>query len=538
MDSSDARTPSDNAGSARFSPAALRRMWLPLSIAVAYALAVLFEEKIRVGHGLGWDGEIYGLWAKDFPAAFRTGFDAYYIQRVLPSGVVYAGLRLLKIAPNDAAIIRGFELANIVLVALSAWSYDVTARRLTPSARSRWVGAVGLFGCFAIAKFSAFDPVLTDVWAFALGMFQLQFCLTGRRLWLVVVTVLGAFAWPTLLVTGCCLLFFPAPPASVPGGTASPASAIDLGQAGPEPLALGRAPAHLNDVIAALLVAGWVWLCWPMARDGHTLGNSTGVIQLNVVALSVAISAVYLFVSARALLDDRCLFDLRWQLRAAWSGRAALAILLFGGVTLLRMQLTNGPSEYGMASNIEMTVFSAIKEPGIFGLAHVLYWGPLLGVMLLGWRRIIAAIHRAGPAVTLVALAALLLSLNGESRKLANFAPFLYVFALPLLDELRLSARQAWLLSILALLFSRVWIPFDGNMKGDLAEFPGQMLFMVIGPWMNPRMYLLQGALVSVLIGGFWLWLFRGRGGRAAPPREPASPYEASACEVSGKAES
>jgi hypothetical protein len=492
---------------------ALAGLLLPATIALGYALAVVFQEKIKVGDGLGWDGVKYGQWVKLFPAVLRDGVDAYYVQRVLPSGVVYAGLRLLDVAAKNPAIIRGFEIANVVLVALSAWSYDVTARRLAISARSRWVGAIGLFASFGILKFSAFDPVLTDVWAFAFGMFQLQFCLTRRPLWLALVTAAGAFAWPTLLPVGCCLLFFPVShPAQ--GGRAASAQAAAR-PAGLDVPIYERAPARLNEVIAWLLVAVWVWICWPFARDGHSLGNSTGVIETNVVAVSVALSAAYLFVGTRALLDDRRLFDLRGQLRAAWSPRAAFAVLLFVGVTLLRMKLTSAPSRYGLDSNIEMTVFSAIKEPAIFALAHVLYWGPLLLLMLLGWRRLVAAIQRSGSGVTVVALVALLLSLNGESRKLANFAPFFYVFALPLLDELRLSMQKAWLLAGVALLFSRVWITFDGKMKGDLSKDPGQALYMVMGPWMNPNMYLLQGALVLALLGGAWLLFFRPRTRRA-----------------------
>ncbi|MEO8183787.1 MAG: hypothetical protein ABI895_33600 [Deltaproteobacteria bacterium] len=503
----DGRAPRESGGAFRLLRTTVSGLLLPTAIGLAYALAVLFREQIKVGGGLGWDGILYGKWARDFPAVLRDGVDAYYAQRVLPSGVAYAGLRLLDLKATNPAIIKAFEIANVVLVSLSAWSYDVTARRLAISARSRWVGAIGLFGSFAILKFSVFDPVLTDVWAFAFGMFQLQFCLTGRPLCLALVTALGAFAWPTLLPVGCCLLFFPVfhPTPGSSAVTAQPPAP----RAGLDAPISGRAPARLNEAVAWLLVAVWIWLCWPMARDGHSLGNSTGWIELNVVAVSVAVSAAYLFVGTRALLDDRRWFDLRWQLRAAWSPRAALAIVLFVGITLLRMRITSRASLYGLDSNIEMTVFSAIKEPAIFALAHVLYWGPLLVLMLLGWRRVVATIQRSGPGVTLVALMALLLSLNGESRKLGNFAPLFYVFALPLLDELRMSARKAWLLVLLSLSFSRVWITFDGKMKGDLAQFPGQMLYMVMGPWMNPSMYVLQGTLVLALLGGLWLLFFR-----------------------------
>jgi hypothetical protein len=88
------------------------------------------------------------------------------------------------------------------------------------------------------------------------------------------------------------------------------------------------------------------------------------------------------------------------------------------------------------------------------------------------------------------------LSLNGESRKLVSVAPLFYVFLLPVLDQLAISTRRAWFLGIASLLFSRVWIRFEGNMVGDLAQLPGQMLYMVMGPWITPEMYLLQLLIV------------------------------------------
>ncbi|HVZ31028.1 MAG TPA: hypothetical protein VG963_01295 [Polyangiaceae bacterium] len=456
------------------------RLSLPVTVALVFALAVVFQEKITVGHGLGWDGVRYAKWAKNFGPVLRKGVDAYYAQRLLPSAVAYGSLVLFGVKTKAPMIIRAFEIWSVVLVALSAWSYDVAARSLRVSTQTRWLGAIGLFGSFAILKFAAFDPVLTDVWGFAFGMFQLQFCLTRRHLPLALISVLGAFAWPTLLPVGACLLFFPA--------VAEPCE--------PAPV---RMPWHVHDLLAAALVGVWIWLCWPMARDGHTLRNSTGDIDLRFVRLSVAVSAAYLFAGARELLADRRLLEPRMYLRAAWSLPGALAVATFVGAVALRSKVTSAAALYGLHETIEMTVFSAIKEPGIFALAHVLYWGPLVLLMFLGWRRVVGAIHRAGPGVTGVALVGLVLALNGESRKLVSFAPLFYVFLLPALDQLAISARQAWFLALASLLFSRVWITFDGNMVGDLQQMPAQMLYMVMGPWITPEMYLLQLLIVLVL---------------------------------------
>jgi hypothetical protein len=470
---------------------------LPLLVTLAYVLSVVLTEKIQIHSGLGWDGSDYGAWAADFPAALQRGFDAYYAQRVLPSALVYVALGALGLARTTPQIIVAFEVANVVLVALSAFSYDSVARSLRASVESRWWGAVGLFASFAILKYSAFYPVLTDVWAFAFGMLQLQFFWKRQLFALAGITLLGSFAWPTLLPVGACLCLLHQPSAEA---------------AEPRP-----APAHLNDVLAGLISASWVWVCLPKAREGFSLDLGTGTIDLTVVRLSLLVSTAFLFWGARQLLDQRCLFEIRaYRQASSWYGASCAAAVALIAV-FARAHITSRPAKFGLQSNIDQAVFSALKEPGIFALSHVLFWGPWVLIVLFSWRHCVAALHRAGLGLTLVALFGVVLSLNGESRKLANFAPLFCLSALPHLDRLGLHKRQVIGFGVAALLFSRVWLEFDGRMPGKLFAFPSQLLFMVIGPWMTPTNYAAQLALVAAGAIPLFFWLRQRAAARATP---------------------
>lgn len=476
--------------------AGLGRLVLPLLVTLAYTLCVVFMEKIKVGRGFGWDGAAYGKWVKDFASVLNDGVHSYYVQRLFPSSVIHVALRALEVPRKNPQIIHAFEVANVLLVALSAFSYDAVARRLRVSDNTRWLGAIGLFINFSLLKYSAFYPVLTDVWAFALGALQLQLYLSRRVYWLAAVTAVGGFTWPTLLPVGACLLLFSAAP--------------QHREQAPAP-----APAHLNDVAAGLVTAALWWACYSQMRPGYTLENSTGVVDERLVLLSALVAGAYIFWSVRQLLNDRQLYQPRAYLQALSLRSVLLTAAVYAGVLLLRARLTRSDSLLGLSSTLNELVFSTLKEPGLFALAHVLVWGPLLLIVMLRWQQVVAAIHRAGIAATFVALCGVLLSLHSESRKLCNLAPFFYCLALPCLDRLAPSRKALLAFGAVSLAYSRVWVTFDGRMQRPLSSFPAQELFMVVGPWMTPRMYALQGAIVLATGLAVFFWV-RARQATAA----------------------
>jgi hypothetical protein len=468
---------------------------LALAVAVGYALAVWLGEKILVNGGLGHDGRQYGRWAADFyGSVVKHGVSAYYIQRVLPSAVVHAGLRLVGAAPTTRNIIAGFEIANCVLVWLAAWSFSATVKQLGVSPVTRWLGALCLFGSFGILKWSAYYPVITDVWAMALGTFQLQCYLRRRPFALAAVTVLGAFAWPTLLLVGSCLLLC----CGVERRAGPPSEAV---------------PAHLHDVGAALATLAWGFACWSMLDRHYDPHIGTGPIFLPVVRLSWLVSAAFLFWGLRTLLRDRRVFDVRLILRGLLTVPGALAVALFVGLTLLRPHLSSGAHGLSVADHVDVTAFTALKAPGIFLLAHVLFFGPIVLVVCLRWSDLVRVLHGAGLGPTLIALLAVLFALNSESRKLFNFAPMVLPFVAVLLDRLQPPRRELAVFAIVSLLSSKVWLTLDGRLRGPASDFPSQTLYLSVGPWMSLTMYALQLVVVAVVAVWIARWL----------PRSPTS---------------
>ena len=74
-------------------------------------------ERLSLNEGYGWDGLFYGDWVERLGTVlFAEGLDDYYLQRILPSALVRAGLVLAGLAAEGRTIVnrvyhldRGFE---------------------------------------------------------------------------------------------------------------------------------------------------------------------------------------------------------------------------------------------------------------------------------------------------------------------------------------------------------------------------------------------------------------------------------------------
>ena len=125
--------------------------------------------------------------------------------------VVHYALRLCAVPLTVPNVIRAFQFLNIALLTLTALLWCRVAAELQVGEAGKWLGAIGLFANFAVAKFITYYPVLTDPSALALGMLLLHCYLRRQRFALVLLTALGAFVWINLAYQGALLLAFPRP---------------------------------------------------------------------------------------------------------------------------------------------------------------------------------------------------------------------------------------------------------------------------------------------------------------------------------------
>lgn len=472
------------------------------------AANILWAEQLTVNRGFGWDGLWYAAWARDFyQQVFVERVPDYYVQRILPSGVVHYGLRLLGAAPTDANIIHAFHLYNLALLALSAYVWGLVADRLSVSTRGKGLGFVFLFFTYAILKNNFYHAVLTDTTAFALGVLMFYFFLRDSRAGLLFVLVAGGFVWPTTPHMAALLFAFPRP-----GEGEAPRPAT------PAPLGVG-----LNNVVAALAAGAALAMLLYLTLRGleERMGYFGRALRIDFPLLPVSLAALglYLFFATRAAADDGRLYRPSAFLKALNWRRAALALALVAGLKVAVRLMENG-ADIGWGSMkgfLMYTLMTTLTDPLIYLVAHVIYFGP--GVLLLAflWRPFCEAAREFGPGMTLLLLLNVGLSINPQSRYQINVVAVLMMLLARVLDRRGLTWRGVALWAALGLLFSKVWYLFripadadDGTMEGVL-RFPLQHYFMSSGPWMSRDMYFAQGGAVLAAAALIFLVVRRQR---------------------------
>jgi hypothetical protein len=456
-------------------------------------LGVFFGEKIPINGGLGWDGLLYGTWAKAGPAQFSdAAFDQDMIRRILPSMLVHYGLRIFGMPLNDANVIRGFGLLNILCLACVSWCWVKIAAMLGLGARGRWLGFCGFILNFAVIKHTSYYPVLTDIPAYAVGCGMLYFYLRRSEAAVSALTIVGAFIWPLLLLQGVVLLLFPRDTAKV--GT---------DEAGAEP----RRSIHgANFWIAAML--NYLILTAIAWSINHARLPISGYIDFaaSVLPLSLAVVAIYVFLVALYLIDvDRFIHRVFDLFTRDWR-RVVKVLVLIAVVQAIYWQAAPGQS--GAKLYLLKLAVKSVYKPGAFLVGHAVYFGPIILMVILLWSDISRQIRQVGLGLSIVALLALLQALDGESRHLIHAFPVFVPFAVQAIERFNWSGRQCLAFALLAAFATKCWFLInspDFETKNNLLEFPLQNYAMNYGVFMNTETYLIQGA---VAVGAF-IMLYR-----------------------------
>jgi hypothetical protein len=462
--------------------------------------SLLWGERLPVGDGLGWDGQNYAAWAKDFnKSIFVDKVNDYYVQRIAPSAVVHFGTKQLlrpfyshhqihDILAQNKNIILAFGIYNLALLVLSVWIWGRIADHLAMTNLGKWFGFCALFVNYAIAKSNTYQPVILDTSAFFLGLLMFHFFLKRNSWGLLAVIIISGFTWPTMPVMAALLLVLPRPdrelsPAPV---TSATTRLISMGLAVLVTLGVG--------LLFVYLVRHNVMQGWDRAE----------MVRINFALLHVSIAATlaYIFVGFRQVLNDGHLFNLPSIIRIIqWKWVAATLVVLF--LQRIAYHRLQGPlpSIWQFSDFIWYTFISSLSEPFIFLVAHAVYYGPIILLLAIFWRPFCERASSLGVGFKLFVILNLALSICPQSRyQIPAVAAFAIVMVW-IVDGWRLNRWQLAFWVLLSLLYSKVWYTFNtGPMNptgmASLLSFPLQHFFMNSGPWMSHSMYLVQGAVV------------------------------------------
>ncbi|HYF50152.1 MAG TPA: hypothetical protein VEJ63_12155 [Planctomycetota bacterium] len=433
-------------------------------------------EKMPVADGAGWDGRTYVHLVTHFDEVVQKGkLDAYYAQRLVPSTVMYTAFKVAGMEITHRRVIRLFDLYNVLLVACAAFFWGLIADHFRLRDESKWLGFFALFINFCMLKYNFYNPALTDTTAFFLGVVMIYLYLSQATAWLAIATVVAAFTWPTGLVTGLVLLVLP------PG-------VIKVTQ-----------PRVLNWVIAASAAAIACALAYYTVRVlyyTHDRMHSHEFDHASIIFLFWFLLSIAYLIRLPA-----------WPLRVEWKVllvRLGIAALVFSCVYFTLNYLSSSASTSTLRKFVKANLALAVGRPLIFLVAHFAFFGPIICVLLLCWKKVSQRIADAGLGLALLGVSGLCLAIGSESRQLAMVIPLFMVFAVVVLDDMRLPRSFYVSFALGAILVSKVWLKMNVDVAGqavdeDFLVWPWQRFFGSIGYYMSMQMYSIQATVLIVM---------------------------------------
>lgn len=471
------------------------------------AVLVALHTALRPDRVVGWGGEAAALlrWVGTFHEELVGGrLTAFEVSRSLPSATLCYALRAVGVRPDEPGRILAFAVWDALLLLVVALAWRGTARRLSIGVGGAWVGLAALLLGHPVLKDAQALPYTTDTTALALGSLAVLAYVAGSAPALLALAVAGAFTWPTALPVTALLLVLPR------GGPTAP---------GP------RAFATAGAALGALAFLAFVHV---LLRRGAVdpfaqVGGRAVAPMVDLLLPSQAIAAAALFLGLRGLLDRADLAAPRALLDARLAARAALCVGVALAARAVQQALSDGRDMLplgpgldranGVGLYLEVSAYRAVARPAAFLVAHAAYFGPLVLLLLLRWRRACEAVRaRGGPGLALALVATLFMALDSESRHLVHGWPLVVPFAVLATEDLWRSPVRVAAVVALGVVGSGVWRSSGG------ADGPARVL-AAWGPWMSATRYTVT--LLVLLPVGAALWALCRRA--AAEPVSPAS---------------
>ncbi len=443
------------------------------------------DDRIPVAHGFGYDGQQFAALARNLPAELRReGMGNERTQRILPSAVLYCAFNALGLRNvTDDQVVRSFQLLNLWLLILSVLIWSAIARHCQLKPLYQWLGFAALLCNYPNAKMCYYYATLTDVTSFFLGMLVFLLALRGHWFATFFTLMIGAWGSSTLIPWFAPLLV--------------------LRQQPLEPAENGKLPLVATTLIALtyatlVLVSIYVWKFFPPAYFAP--------LWLNALPVSLLLGVAYLFVAVPPLLKFRfvqALTDRRWRTLIHWEQLIAVVAAAFL-VSIISDGISGSVEGQGLIRKTLIKGNSipvrSIAKPWIFLVAHAAYFGPIVVVAALFWRKVCRTIGEYGVGFILFTLLTLAFGLSSESRHhMIAFPPLVAVVCITCqrLDLGRWFTGAFWLFSIFA---SRLWMILgtDWSIADHPLSYPAQYFHLGSGPWLAPEMYWVQVGYVAI----------------------------------------
>lgn len=406
-------------------------------------------DRIDVNGGLGWDGYVYALGVMDFYGITNVNW-VDMISRIFPPGLLHHIFVLFDIPFSNDNIILAFLISNILTITGIIYIWGLVADELKITWRGKWLGFIGLLINYLILKQYVYYPVHTDMIGYLIALVMLFYYLKYNQAALFILVVIGAFTHPTLMYIGGVLFIFP---------REHPKTILD------ESAKKTKLAALLMGILLALAAFAYIFSNLPTVSNQifkERYAQLAPFLDVDTVLtallpFSVMFVLTHITLGAFFLAKDSRVFYIRDYL----DFRIIIRIFLIGFSTWVILYFQDHVSPFPPldAQSLLPQLFSlALVHPGVFYIAHVLWFGPLILFIYILWPQIARTLKEYGRGMIFCAILAVFFSLISASRRIDPFYALLLPFTVKVIDQLNWSGYKYWIMAGLSGFYSRVWL--------------------------------------------------------------------------------
>lgn len=455
-----------------------------ISVLLAIVIFQILGEKVPVNEGAFGDGVFYREVAVSFLDKIEDeSYNVVQIQRVLPFAMVNMVFSLFGFDHDYDSLMSGMLIFHFLMLLPGIYWYFSLTKKMRLRSSLSFLGFVLLFVNFAILKETWYNPFSTDFTALILGIGQVNYFVKHERQKLFLVSIVGGFVWPTLLLTGLVLIFLPS-------------DAMQMHE--------GQRPKSFFPVLASALVLFLLILV--SAFTGRFATGETWDIVLHKLSLLAMVAFVFVF-----MVKNPIQWKASWQLfrkkvKSPKLMRLVGLLLAFGLIVFL----LSGSNQNINIEGLSQAYFGGmLRYPFDFLVGHLMYFGFLIPLSLVFFPRMVKEMAKLGMGFTVVFLILFVLVLHPESRLLMPLVPFLVFLLLKSLRRYQVLNKDLYVVGGLNLLLSAFWWPLNvPGMAASLSSvqrevihsFPAQRYWLHFGDMMSFPVYLGAGLLFVAFV--------------------------------------
>ena len=451
---------------------------------MAIVIFQMVGEKIPVNEGAIGDGVFYREVAGSFLDKIEDeSYNIVQIQRLLPFAVVNMVYSLFGFDHENDSLMSGMLIFHFLMLIPGIYWYFSLAEKMRLRSSLSLLGFILLFVNFAILKETWYNPFSTDFTALILGMGQVNYFVKHERQKLFLISIVGGFVWPTLLLTGLVLIFFP--------------SDSMLMHEGPR-------PKSFFPILASALVMFLLMLV--SAFTGRFATGEPWNIILHKLSLLAMVAFVFVFMFKNPIRwkDSWLLF--RKKLKSQKFLRFGAILLFFGVIVFL---LSGSNQNINTEGLIQSYFVGMLRYPLDFMVGHLMYFGFLIPLSLVFFPRMVKEMATLGMGFTVVSLLMFILLLHPESRLMMPLIPFLVFLLLKSLKRYQILDKDMYVIGGINILLSAFWWPLNvsgmsealASVNRDVVQsFPAQRYWLHFGDMMSFPVYIGAGVLFAAFV--------------------------------------